>query len=405
MLLCMKWKLADATPRKIMTDSGFIAALRHHLQWSHLFDPVLADLHPSLGNLDHVRRIINELREKIFPQGTGFKGAQLLVCEQKLGSPDEQYVRYAESHCLGDGQNFECIICMSRSMSAYLMQAEYVSIDTAFKRLHHKWQEFEIESWDVQTMRFRAFTNSQSAEAHFILFSRIFEIASGDTSVPVQFQHIHGSGFSVWVADAHKGQALGLGMFCESLCAEIDKLCEHEPSRTLKSLDPYDHLRRFFRLCLVHFKRHIHDLKPYTSDEVRAAMLSIASSEIHPDLEGAFRIINNGGKKAQAWLKDKQKGSKFAIPAIYQPASFIPHVIWKASPSSSNGNEQSHRNVNRDGVGLTILGGIMRGMQFDARIEAGRELFKTTGIFSRDQLSTHFHRSKRAVNRQGKSSW
>ncbi len=87
------------------------------------------------------------------------------------------------------------------------------------------------------------------------------------------------------------------------------------------------------------------------------------------------------------------------LAAIYQPESLIPYLIWKSAPSSSNGNEQSHRNVNRDGVGLTILAGIMRGMQFDARLEAGRKLFKTQGIYSRDQMATHFRRSEKAFNR------
>lgn len=55
----------------------------------------------------------------------------------------------------------------------------------------------------------RAFTTSQSAQAHFILFKKIFEIATLDTGIPVRFQYIHGFGFLVWIADAHKGQALG----------------------------------------------------------------------------------------------------------------------------------------------------------------------------------------------------
>lgn len=55
----------------------------------------------------------------------------------------------------------------------------------------------------------RIFTTSQSAEAHLILFKRIFEIATLDTNIPVHFHHIHGDGFLVWIADAHKGQALG----------------------------------------------------------------------------------------------------------------------------------------------------------------------------------------------------
>ncbi|KAG2040955.1 hypothetical protein BDR03DRAFT_73762 [Suillus americanus] len=42
-------------------------------------------------------------------------------------------------------------------------------------------------------------------------------------------------------------------------------------------------------------------------------------------------------------------------------------MIWRACPATTNGNEQAHRNVNRDGVNLTLLGGIMRGRVFDDR--------------------------------------
>jgi len=54
-----------------------------------------------------------------------------------------------------------------------------------------------------------AFTTSQSAKAHFVLFKHIVEIASQDTSLPIQFKHIHGQGFETWIADVHKGQGLG----------------------------------------------------------------------------------------------------------------------------------------------------------------------------------------------------
>jgi len=61
----------------------------------------------------------------------------------------------------------------------------------------------------------RAFTTSQSAQAHLILFQRIFEFATLDTGLPPRFAHIHGYGFLLWIADSHKGQALGTSMvFC-----------------------------------------------------------------------------------------------------------------------------------------------------------------------------------------------
>ncbi|KAK7001996.1 hypothetical protein R3P38DRAFT_3608943 [Favolaschia claudopus] len=400
LLLELDWKLADMTPRKLMLDSGFIGSLRRALGWSRPFDPPLAALHPSLGNLDHVRRYIDELRCFLFPDGTGFEGAKLLAAQHRELPEDEQYVRCAETHTIEDGKTFQLVICMLKSMSDFLMRAKTLSLDTAFRRLNGKWQEFEMETWELKHMK--SFTTSQSAQAHLILFTRIFEIAAADTGIPCRFRHIHGKGFELWITDSHKGQALGAGMFCERLSATLgDVYCPMEPTKLLRLLDPYEHLRRFLRFCTVHYKRNINELKPYTTQKVRNPMLSLSSSQVHPNLEGAFAMIEGGGRKAKAWLKDKRIGSKFALPAIYQPASLIPLELWKSAPSTTNGNEQAHRNINRDGVNLTILGGIMRGMQYDARAMEALQLHSTQGIYIRDQTATHFRRLQRSLNRHG----
>ncbi|KAK7001956.1 hypothetical protein R3P38DRAFT_3326837 [Favolaschia claudopus] len=404
----LDWKLADATPRKIVVESGFISGLRRQLGWNQRVDPPLSELHPSLGNLDHVRRYIDRLRKVLYPDGTGLEGKRscaVLLMKEHLKLPKaQQYVRCAETHTLDDGKIFHLIICMFPAMSEHLMQTRMLSLDTAFKRIHGKWEEFELETWDIRSMHSvvdnRAFTTSQSAQAHFILFTRIFEIAALDTGVPVRFRHIHGDGMEMWIADAHKGEGLGAGMFCQSLCRDSDEFCPSEPNRRLRDLSPVDHLRRFYRICTVHYKRNINDLRPHTTSTVRKAMLSLASCHEHPDINGALKIIENGGKKAKAWLKDKITGTKFALPALYQPMSLIPLEIWKAAPATTNGNEQAHRNVNRDGVNLTILGGIMRGMQYDARAMAAISLYSSQGIYSRDQTSTHFRRTQRSVARR-----
>ncbi|KAF8522905.1 hypothetical protein BU17DRAFT_44275 [Hysterangium stoloniferum] len=88
-------------------------------------------------------------------------------------------------------------------------------------------------------------------------------------------------------------------------------------------------------------------------------MMSLYSAEPLPDFEGTLQLICSGGKKAADWLKDKEAASGFISAGIYQPLSKIPLEIWKASPSTSNGNEQAHRNINRDGIKLTMLVGIM----------------------------------------------
>ena len=54
-----------------------------------------------------------------------------------------------------------------------------------------------------------AFTTSQSADVHVILFHCICSIAEQDTGVPVRFLHIHSMHIESVVADGHHGQALG----------------------------------------------------------------------------------------------------------------------------------------------------------------------------------------------------
>jgi len=171
LLISLDWKLADATPRKILIDSGFVRGLRHALGWDKPYDPSLFDLHPSLGNMDHACRYINDLQAQSFSAGTGFEGcnfdlslfiqvaevpfsgAKLLVQKDLEVSDDNHYVCCAETHRLDDGTLFFLIICMYPVMSGYLMQSKFLSIDTSFKWVHDKWQEFEIETWDDIHMR------------------------------------------------------------------------------------------------------------------------------------------------------------------------------------------------------------------------------------------------------------
>ncbi|KAF8465467.1 hypothetical protein JB92DRAFT_3135968 [Gautieria morchelliformis] len=153
-------------------------------------------------------------------------------------------------------------------------------------------------------------------------------------------------------------------------------------------------------LSVNHFQRGIHKLGNDVSPEVRMAMHSLVSASPLPDLQGTKELIRSGGPRAAAWLHDKEIGSPFVIPAIYQPESHIPLAIWQACPSTSNGNEQAHQNVNRDGTGLTLLAAIMRGMHYDKRAMAAVDLMHSSAIHQRDQPPNYFYRAGRAVLRQ-----
>jgi hypothetical protein len=99
-------------------------------------------------------------------------------------------------------------------------------------------------------------------------------------------------------------------------------------------------------------------------------------------------------------LADKEDAG-FVIPALYFPKSLMPPEVWKASPTTTNGNEQAHRNINRDGISLTLLGGVMHGQDYDTQVSKSIKAHSMYGIQTRDKASTHVRRTSRAVERLG----
>ncbi|KIJ23167.1 hypothetical protein M422DRAFT_276315 [Sphaerobolus stellatus SS14] len=295
------WKLADATPRKIILDAAFMTGLRKILGWHGLQDPSLSDLHPSLGNFDHTARLINKLRLEQFPDGTGFQGI-LAMIEENASLPHEQvYVRCAEKHDIPGERSFSLIICMFKRMSELLLHTKRPSIDTSFKRIH-RWQEFEIEAWFPEYSRSvvvaRAFTTSQSAAAHHVLFKRIFEIVEADTGQQVQFRHIHGTGWDTIIADEHRGQALGLGLYLQEICCNMAGYCSVDWTIALHELKPYDHTKRCLRICFQHYSTRVRGLKPHVLTAVYGAMMALYSADPIPNYDATISLIQHGGKKA-----------------------------------------------------------------------------------------------------------
>ncbi|KAF8526669.1 hypothetical protein BU17DRAFT_40561 [Hysterangium stoloniferum] len=393
LLESLDWRLADATPCCIILDSAFMTGLQKILGWVGICDPTLGDLHPSLGNADHAAWLINILRDKHYPYGTGFEGAHSLLSKHPTLPHGEAYVRCVKKHVIPKEKTFFLVICMFATMSNLLLVTKCPSIDTSFKRLHN-WQELEIEAWFPEYSRSIvvacAFITSQSPAAHHILFRHIFEVVEGDTGQCIQFWHIHGVGIDSIMADGAKGQALCLGHYCV-------EISQHISGYSLHTLMAYEHLAWCYHYCFAHFTRHVSHMCGVVEGKARAAIMSIASAEPLPDFQGTLQVIRNGGKKASEWLKNKEAAEGFALATLYRPVSKIPLDVWRASPITSNGNEQAHWNINHDGVKLTLLAGIIRGIQYDSCAMANIELFCLHGIHMRDQQSTHHHRAARSI--------
>ncbi|KIJ46710.1 hypothetical protein M422DRAFT_249875 [Sphaerobolus stellatus SS14] len=333
-----------------------MAGLRDVLKWKGGIDPSLIDLHPSLANADRAKHIINSLRDKRYPDGTGFEAALKLLKQHQKLPPDEAYIRVIERHIIPGECEFLLVVCMFKSMSELLAHTSWLTIDTSFKRVWG-WQEFEMEVWfpehECSVVVAHAFTNSKSGEAHLILFERIFDVMKQDTGIEVRFRHIHGEGIDTVTADQHKGQTLGLGKFCQKLCCDRPGYCTYNHTCPLHELSPYEHLAHFYQLCFQHYSTKVHDLCGHVSENIHAAMMSLASAEPLTDLPETLDLIQRqGGKKGNDWLNDKLAAEGFALAGICRQRSLIPVKSWKAAPNTTNGNEQAHRDANRDGKNL-----------------------------------------------------
>lgn len=99
------------------------------------------------------------------------------------------------------------------------------------------------------------------------------------------------------------------------------------------------------------------------------------------------------------WLKDKER---FALAAVYRPYSRVEKIDWMASPRTTNGNEQSHRDIYRDGINLTVLSGIKTGEEYDRRAAVTYSLPTSQQIERRDRVQSHSFRTERTYTRRSK---
>jgi hypothetical protein len=83
--------------------------------------------------------------------------------------------------------------------------------------------------------------------------------------------------------------------------------------------------------------------------------------------------------------------------SLYQPNSLINVEIWRASPSTTNQDEQAHQNENRKGS-LTLLGEIVRGFHYD-EISPLVRIFLMHLTSTLVTISTHVHRARPALSR------
>ncbi|KAJ3756434.1 hypothetical protein EV360DRAFT_84964 [Lentinula raphanica] len=359
--------LADMSPRKF---------IRHPIVQSYLTsrfpllqNPMLSDVHISLSNRSHLKAYLDRAKKVHFPEGTGWTGLLHFKAQQDaMLQPAERYLRTMievagaelnddEDDLPSDQNHFSqplrVAICMTSAASENFIAAQYLQSDIAFKRIVG-FYEFEIAAVDscfnTSMTLCRVYLNRQTANAHQIVLAEINKILVADTGRGLRWRHIHGNSMNDydgvilnWVVDQHRGQAKGLGLYLQEVSRSLPKKQDfHEPNRSIQDLSPK---------CSV-------------TDLVRNVMRSLICIQ-HSNWDGALHDIRaSGGKAGRDWLADKES-TKFAFPAMCWEKSFIPLEIWQARRRESNIVEIVHANVNLEGTGCTLVGGVYKGRHYD----------------------------------------
>ncbi|KAJ7127685.1 hypothetical protein C8R44DRAFT_616325 [Mycena epipterygia] len=410
--------LPDLTPRGFLRHPAVQAHLR--AKFPDLPTPTLSHLHSSLANRSHLNAYIGQAKAMHFPMGTDWKGTRLFFltarCLPSPGvlhrkafqdaniHPGDHYIRKIldldddtlpeheedEAPVPSNQKRTRIIICMSRECSRRLRQAQYLQSDIGFKRIVG-FLEFELACMDrdanTSVIFCRIYLNRQTAAAHQRIFQEIEAIVRADTGFNLKWRHLHASTLDDfngmilhWAADQHRGQAkgFGLGLHLQALAQVLGNQMDlHEPLRTLASLSPYEHLYRIFRICVVHVCRRIKAAG--VPDEVKNLMRSLICLTHDNWDETIERIRVLGGKTGIDWINNKLS-SRFIFPGICWEKSYIPLAVWQAGERSSNLIETVHRDVNREGVHCTLLGGIIKGQRFDALKMKTLKEYEISGI-------------------------
>ncbi|GBC04020.1 hypothetical protein RclHR1_05480003 [Rhizophagus clarus] len=185
----------------------------------------------------------------------------------------------------------------------------------AFKRIMALTNEWEISAYLPRVQKnltfARIFTNIESPLTHIKICLKIY--------------------LDVFIADQHKGQALGLGQYLNS--------------RYLH-LTPTEHLENV-------------DKNKQLSNEIRNSMYLIPTLDTKDDVLAVIdKIQNCGESEAAAWAKDKL--TPWVLSGISSAFTKMDRTIWNKTPNNTNVGESAHENVNRDGRNLSILAGVIR---------------------------------------------
>ncbi|KAK0191528.1 hypothetical protein F5146DRAFT_1001331 [Armillaria mellea] len=266
-------------------------------------EPMVAHLHPSLANLDHIASYLHTEVKVVLPHGTGWDGVVHIkrIQDKEGGTP---YIQHSLKHEWDEANE-------SDEEEGPLSRSD----DDCFQLIHVPgWNEFELVSIDCKMNQ----------------------------------EH---QGILHWAADQHRRQAKGLGLHLQDIAREMgeEQRDLHEPGHSLYSLGVYEHLYQILHICEAHITQGI---------------ASCAVPDYTPILNEREEQQDKDSFCCLAWLNNK-RDSKFALQGMCWEKSFIPLSIWQVGDTTTNAAEISHIDIYRERMPCSLVGGISHAHHYD----------------------------------------
>ncbi|KAF7317582.1 hypothetical protein MKEN_00845200 [Mycena kentingensis (nom. inval.)] len=340
------------------------------------------------------QKIIDTVKKKQYPKGTGFEGALWLLERDAEKPVSERYVHRAVM--LGAGRLIVTGVPASIKLIDHLSVTS-IQADMTFKRVvTDGFNEVEVviyyKPMQTSITVVRIYVVGQSTEIYERAFDELASVKIDVTGKPLAFKRLVEDGNLVaFLSDMDSAQVLGAA-------ASILKTNDSAFSKIPSSIRLEEFASYIIKLCITHAKRAVLDFDSLVTDEAAfAELMDFVYLESEDEISRFSDLVATIGKdKIRSWWKHKTD-SPWILACLLRFRSNILREDWDSTPSTTNLGEARHAYTNRHtGIKLTLVEAIESARELDER--DAREMVAARGVL-RNPQNEGIHRLGRNTTR------
>ncbi|KFX86620.1 hypothetical protein V490_09003 [Pseudogymnoascus sp. VKM F-3557] len=330
----------------------------------HSHPPPIPSATPYVTTESSDALVLRKEQLLLYPEGQHIQGLQYEY-EQNHQNCEDAYIQDFYS----DAANL-MVICCFREAAKVLISLEAFEVDMTFKR---------VKDSKINEVVFAGFVPIQNKEQL--------------TQKPVQWKHLHGSGFGALVMDMDSKQMSGFG-------------------RYLSSIDPENrpwqwHIRRTVIFCTIHFKRGITKVLGSNGNmpwfqRTMGELLETKSSEDYVQLLKSIIASPSATEPIRRWAAHKRLD--IIASGLNRYISRMDQDIFERTRRHTNAVEQTHSKTASFGKKLSLLKAVKMGQtadrrdidQFNAKVNHGVSVsWHASSLAARFELGDMRERSRK----------